>query len=146
MKKLLLICALIVPLLGCGSHRAAPLALDQIAAEFDKAFQTASPETKSLAQAIARLVERKQYAPASMQLQGMMGNRSLNDAQRSVIARAMAAINQGLQEQVQIQEAAVAAPPRREPKPGSIPVPDAKAVESSAEEAQAVLNIYRATK
>jgi hypothetical protein len=149
MKKLLLLaCLFLAPLLGCGANRAEPIGLEQVTAEFDKAFKSSNEETRGLTQAIARLVGRKQYAPASMQLQTILGDPSLTKEQRSVVARVLTSVNAAMQAQVEVQESAVAATPSAAPRPASQAVPDFSPgnTESSAAEAQAVLQNYRRTK
>ena len=60
---------------------------------------------------VAKQIERKQLGPASFQLQNMLEDRSLTKDQSALIARALITVNQKLNEQIEVQEAAVAATP-----------------------------------
>ena len=147
MKKLLFLCAFAFLMFGCGSNKP-PMSIDQVAAELDKAFKTAPESVRMLTQAIGRLIERKQYAPASIQLQTLLGDPSLTKPQKAVIATAMATVSNAMQAQVAIQEVATSpAPGSKQP---SQPPPDLSGGgggnETSATEAKATLEYYKRTK
>ena len=147
MRKLLLICALILPLFGlaCGA-KGPPLSIDQVPTELEKAFKSAPEGVRALTQAIGRLIERKQYAPASMQMQAMLGDTTLSKEQRSVIARAMATVNNAMQGQLAIQEAAVAPADNGGKSRPQAPPPDLSGSETTAAEAKATLDLYKRSK
>lgn len=123
---------------GCDrSTGPKPLALEEIPGALRQAFQPARLLVKQGAESIAKLVEQKQYAAATIQLQSLLPQ-ELSDQQREVASAALQTLNQKLQElaaTVQPSEDGSA------PKPPSEPV---KAEEAAA--AAAVMDQYIRTK
>ncbi len=88
------ICFLVLLLaLGCGAKNPPPLTLEEIPAAMKKSYASARLQTKKNAEAVAKLIEEKQYAVASIQLQGLLQTEGLNDDQRNVTSAALTTIN-----------------------------------------------------
>jgi hypothetical protein len=87
------------------------MSLEEIPAAFKKEFAKAKEETRMVIEGVSRQIERKQLGPAAFQLQNMLEDRSLTKDQSALIARALISVNQKLNEQIEMQEAAVAATP-----------------------------------
>jgi hypothetical protein len=141
MNKLVLLILLLLS--ACGAKAPLPLSLEEIPGALRKAFQSAKADAKRTTDMVATQVEHKQFAPASFQLTSLLGDRNLNQEQRTVVSRSLITINANMQKQVEAQEAAVAAPPTQGPLAARtvVPPPD-----PAAAEAAAALEIYRRTK
>jgi hypothetical protein len=111
MKGSLIALAAVMILAACGGAPPAPLTLEEIPAAFQKEFAKAKDETRMVIEGVSRQIERKQLGPAAFQLQNMLEDRSLTKVQSELIARALISVNQKLNEQIEMQEAAVAATP-----------------------------------
>ena len=111
MKRVLISLVAVVVLVACGGAPPAPLSLEEIPAALQKAFASGKEETRLVIEGVAKQIERKQLGPASFQLQNMLEDRSLTKDQSALIARALITVNQKLNEQIEVQEAAVAATP-----------------------------------
>ena len=125
-------CPLVVAalLLGCGKSGPAQLTLEQVPEALKTAFADAKPAfLKTSATSIAKLVEDKHYAAASVQLHALAANTDLSDEQRDVVGGATVTVNAALQEL-----AAVAVP---EAGPSSTATPTAPTVTPSQNEAAA---------
>jgi TolA-binding protein len=153
MKQLLVLSVLLIALVGCGRGAApAPMSLQEIPAALQKAFQGSKDELKMQIQGVSMQVEHNQLSPASFQLQNLLGDRSLSKDQSALIARVLVTINASLQKQLEIQEAAVSAPPNqtRSVKPGAPPPelpPNAPPMDDqAAAQARMMRSIYRRTK
>lgn len=121
------------------------MTIDQVAAELGKAFASAPEPAKSLALAVGRLVERKQYAPASIQLQTLISDPSLTKAQKAVATGAMATVNNAMQAQIAVQERATE-PATKQPAGPPPDLTGGAAPETSAAEAKATLEYYKRNK
>lgn len=127
-------------LVGCAKKGASELTLEQVPEAIRKAFATAKNSLiKTSAEGVAKLVEGKQYAAASLQLQALGANTDLTDEQRNVVAGATVAVN------VALQELAASAQPAEAPAEGGAPAPAAPPKEEAAA-AAAVLEHYQRTK
>jgi len=129
-------------LIGCGSKNAGPLTLEQIPAALRKAFQPAKEDLRTLSEGVAKQVEHKQFAPASVQLQMLMGKSDLNPEQKDVVVRSLGTVNASLQEQLDMQEATVV--PQAAPAPVNKPAEPAPS--TSPAEAKEALHQYMRTK
>jgi hypothetical protein len=82
---------------GCGSGGPpAPLALEQIPAAINKAFATAKPEHKELADRAVSALQGKETGKALLVIQGLCGVPELTKEQRAVATRAVLALNEEL--------------------------------------------------
>lgn len=144
MRKIFVPIVLLCGLLAACGKKAAPLSLEQLPIELKAAFQSASSDMQNTVNSITRQVDRKQFGPAMLQVQMLLSNPQLNGSQKSVVARALATINENLQKQIQIQEAASEPIPE---KPSQQPSPqkEQSSPETAAESA-AALNYYKSTK
>src|SRR5689334_17090414 len=79
-----------------------PLAMEQIPAEFDKAFKQAKQETRDLAQKVTATLQSKDYAAAYDAVQALCAAPDASKDQRGLAARAMLTIY-GLLQQAQSQ-------------------------------------------
>lgn len=127
-------------MIGCGKTGPAELTLEQVPDAIRKAFVTAKNSLiKTSAEGVAKLVEEKQYAAASLQLQALNTNSDLTDEQRNVVAGATVAVN------VALQELAAAAQPTDAGAEAGAPAPPPAQKEDAAA-AAAVLQHYQRTK
>jgi hypothetical protein len=85
---------------GCSKKGPPELTLDQIPAALTAAFASGSSLLKQNAEGIVKLLEQKQYAAASVQLQALSSNTTLTDEQRIIVGGATIALNAFLQQQV----------------------------------------------
>ena len=135
--------------MGCGANRLSPLSLEEIPAAFKKTFANAKEQTRFVIDGIIKQVDHKQYGPAAFQLQNMLSDRSLTKEQHSVISRGLVTLNETLQKQAEIQEAAAAplSAPGARPAVAQTPAEAAAAnPQQSSAEAAAYLRMYRQTK
>ena len=104
-------------LMGCGKTGPAQLALEEVPGALKTAFANARPAfLKTSATSIAKLVEDKHYAAASVQLHALAGNTDLTDEQRDVVGGATVAVNAALQELAAAAVPEPGAPPATAPK------------------------------
>ena len=151
MKRNLVALVAVVILVACGGAPPAPLSLEEIPAALTKAFATGKEETRMVIQGVTKQIERKQLGPAAFQLQNMLEDRSLTKDQSALIARALISVNQKLNEQIEMQEAAVAATPSAampNARPQAAPeLPSENQADPQATAAaQQMREIYRRTK
>lgn len=151
MKQSLIALVLVAVFVACGGAPPAPLTLEEIPAALQKAFANGKQETRTVIEGVAKQIERKQLGPASFQLQNMLEDRSLTKDQSALIARALITVNQKLNEQIEVQEAAVAATPSaaapREPRHATPQLPsEDQADPQAAAAARLQREIYRQTK
>lgn len=133
MKKLILSLALI--LAACSrSSGPKPLTLEEIPGALSNAFKSARLLTKQNAMGIARQVEAKQYAPATIQLQALLPQ-ELSDQQREVASAALQTLNGILADQAATLQPEPAAAPEGSPAPPKLEV--------SKEEAAAAEEVRR---
>src|SRR4051812_20358922 len=140
---------LMLAAVGCGEHRPSPLGLEEIPPVFKKTFANAKEQTRFVIDGIIKQVDHKQYAPAAFQLQNLLSDRSLTKEQHSVISRGLVTLNDTLQKQAEIQEAAAApvSAPGARPAVAQTPAEAAAAnPQQSSAEAAAYLRMYRQTK
>src|SRR5687768_2594406 len=137
-------CPLVVAalLLGCGKSGPAQLTLEQVPEALKTAFANAKPTfLKTSATSIAKLVEEKHYAAASVQLHALAGNTDLTDDQRDVVGGATIAVNAAL------QELAAAAAPEAGASPAATPhAPPVTPSQNEAAAAAAALEHHIRTK
>src|SRR5687768_16642583 len=99
MKHLWLVTILMIAFAGCGGPSGPPpLTVEEIPAAITKVFQSAKLLVKQNAISIAKLVEDKKFAGASIQLQALLPQ-ELSKEQRDVVSAALQTLNQILQEQ-----------------------------------------------
>jgi len=84
---------------GCGRNEKPPdpIPEDQIPAAVQKAFNTAQPQAKELAEQTVVALQAKDYAKAFATIQQLTGMAGLNKEQNSVVTRATLTINSLLQ-------------------------------------------------
>jgi predicted small lipoprotein YifL len=127
-------------MIGCGKKGPEELTLEQVPEAIRKAFVTAKNSlVKTSAEGTAKLVEEKQYAAASLQLQALSANTDLTEEQRNVVAGATVAVNAALQELAASLQPAEVAESEGAPKAAAPPKEEAAA-------AAAVLEHYQRTK
>ncbi len=101
-------------LAGLGCHHdegpPPPLPVEQMSAEFSKAFQNAKPEVKELADKVLKAVESKAYPAAYQATQELTMAPGATPAQQALAARALMTVTGLLQTaQAQGDESAAAA-------------------------------------
>jgi len=126
---------------GCGGKSGPPvISLEELPAAITKSFASAGVLVKQNSGGIAELIQQKQYAAASIQLQAFMANPDLTADQRGVMSSAMAAVSQALQEQ------AASLQPPEEGADAPAKSPAVPVAQEEAAAAAAALDHYRATK
>jgi hypothetical protein len=75
----------------------APLSVEQMPGEFDKAFAKARPETKALASQVVAAVKSQDYAKALLDIQTLTSQSGLTKQQANLSARALNTVNGLLQ-------------------------------------------------
>jgi hypothetical protein len=70
---------------------------EEIPAAMEKAFATAEPEKKTLADQAVQSMQRKQYAKALLEFQSLCAIPELSKEQRNVASRSMLTVNESLQ-------------------------------------------------
>lgn len=90
---------LLLFLAGCNrsSTPPPPLSLEELPADFQKAFAKAKAEAKALSDEIVAAVQAKEYPKAYIGLQTLVGQSGLSKEQQSLAARAVLAVNTALQ-------------------------------------------------
>jgi hypothetical protein len=83
-------------LAACGGPPQA-LTEQEIPAAMEKAFESAEPKMKMLADQAVQSVQRKQYAKALLEFQSLCAFPELSKEQRNVASRSMLAVNESLQ-------------------------------------------------
>lgn len=116
------------------------LTLEDLPAAITKSFQSARLQVKKNAEAIAKLIQDRQYALASIQLQALSAHPDLTKEQRDVLAAGMVAVNQTLQAQAETIAPAPSGD-TESPKPPPQPVSTEEAATAAA-----ALEHYKATK
>ena len=137
-----ILCPLLIAalLLGCGKSGPVQLTLEQVPEALKTAFADAKPAfLKTSATSIAKLVEEKHYAAASVQLHALAGNTDLTDEQRDVVGGATIAVNAALQE-------LAAAVPEAGASPATATVPTVTPSQNDAAAAAAALEHHIRTK
>lgn len=110
--KSITVALLFVLTLGVGCNRTSPpptpLALEELPAALDKAFGTAKPDLKDLANQVVAAVQAGDYSKAFLTIQTLASRPGLTKEQLSVTSRATLTVN-GLLESAQAKGDAKAA-------------------------------------
>jgi hypothetical protein len=119
MSRVSAIFILVVALSGCSKKSGPPaLTIEQIPAAMSNAFKTASLLLRNGSDSVIQLVQNKEYAGATMQLNGLLANTSLDDQQRDVSSASLTTLNQILQELIQsVAATETSGSPAPSPKP-----------------------------
>lgn len=121
-----------------ASQAPPPLALEELPAAFQQAFQGAPAEARRSADAVVERLKAKDFPTASLQLNALSAFQGLSPEQQSVVARARVTVGEQLQSQAQgVEQAAQEAAANGTPPPPATP---------EQQQAAEALRQYRATK
>ena len=139
MKRTVGVTVLCLFFLGCGRSGPKPLTVEEIPAAISNVFKPARMLIRQNAESIAKQVQEKQYAPATIQLQTLLPQ-ELSEPQRDVASASLQTLNQILQEQA----ATLQTSPPDGPQPSG--TPKQQVTKEEAQAAAAVMQEYIRTK